>query len=251
MPRLTGFGGLVVSVLLAVAGAATAGDATHSAKGVIELFTSQGCSSCPPADRAFAELAEDHGVIAISYHVDYWNYRGWEDTLSDKRFSDRQYGYAAALGRSNVFTPQAVINGRADVTASDLAAMRGTIEAMANPNEGLAVPVSATMGAEELMIDVGAGTGKADLVIAYIKEKATVTVERGENAGKTIDYAHVVVDLATVGMWEGKAMQVKLPRAVVLADGHDGCAILLQRRDEKGHPSAIIGAALIDDYQQN
>ena len=104
---------------LAFAGPLLAADGTP--KGVVELFTSQGCSSCPPADAAFRKLVSQGNVIALAYHVDYWNYLGWADTLSSKENTARQYGYARMMGRSNVYTPQAIVNGRDHLAGADLA----------------------------------------------------------------------------------------------------------------------------------
>lgn len=239
-----------LALLVAATGAAH-GETVHSrpATGVIELFTSQGCSSCPPADAAMSILVRQNDVVAVSYHVDYWNYRGWEDTLSDKRYSERQYGYAKTLGNGNVYTPQAVLNGQAEARASDPVAINAGLAELAKAGKGLLVDVSAELGPESLTIKVGPGQGDADVVIAYIREKATVAIERGENAGSTIDYAHAVVDLATVGMWSGQAGTFTLPAALVTKDGHDGCAIFLQTRDKAGNPGAILGAAILDDYE--
>jgi len=102
---------LVLLASLLAAGGAMAGD-VREPKGVVELFTSQGCSSCPPADATLGQLVAQGDVVALSYHVDYWNYLGWADTLSSKENTARQYGYAKTMGRSGVYTPQAVINGR-------------------------------------------------------------------------------------------------------------------------------------------
>lgn len=240
-----GFAALLLSFSLPV----MAGDTTsHAPQGVVELFTSQGCSSCPPADAALRALIDQGGIIAVAYHVDYWNYRGWRDTLSDKKYTERQYGYARTLGRGNVYTPQAVLNGQTDTTASNAAGIASSLALMKQKGEGLTVAISAKLSKDELQIDVGAGQGKADIVIAYFKDKARVTIERGENAGETIDYRHSVTELATVGMWGGAPQTITLPAALVKTSGHDGCAIFLQVHDAEGNPGRILGAAILDDY---
>ena len=104
-------------------GAARAGDIETPA-GVVELFTSQGCSSCPPADKALETLAREGKVVALAYHVDYWNYLGWADTMASKENTERQYAYARMFGRSGVYTPQAVINGRDHRNGADLKGIR-------------------------------------------------------------------------------------------------------------------------------
>lgn len=222
-----------------------------SPKGVVEMFTSQGCSSCPPADAALYQLTLKDDIVAIAYHVDYWNFRGWADTLSDKRYSNRQYGYAKTLGNANVYTPQAVLNGRADTPASDPRSIEKTLVSMKAAGHGLDVKITATLSPDELKIDVGAGVGKADIVIAYFADKSTVAVERGENAGRTLDYYHAVTDLATIGMWSGKPQTITLPSALLSKAGHDGCAILLQTYDADGNPGAILGAAILEDYDKS
>lgn len=249
--RYIGLAGLVAFSITAATSVMAEDKAFSTPRGVVELFTSQGCSSCPPADAAFIEIVEKDGIIAVSYHVDYWNYRGWEDTLSSRKYSDRQYGYASTLGHSNVYTPQAVLNGRDDATASDVAAIMGKLDAMRAEGRGLTVPVTASLSPEELKIEIGAGQGKADIVVAYIRERATIAIGRGENAGETIDYVHPVVDMATIGMWSGEAATIRLPAALVTKAGHDGCAIFLQTRDADGNPGAILGAAILDDYGKN
>src|SRR6478752_10718830 len=125
-----------------IAGVALAGPllADEAPKGVVELFTSQGCSSCPPADAAFRKLVERGDVIALAYHVDYWNYLGWADTLSSKENTERQYGYARTMGRSNVYTPQVVVNGRDHVAGADLNGITSKLDGFVTEGKGLTVP---------------------------------------------------------------------------------------------------------------
>ncbi|MDF1608191.1 DUF1223 domain-containing protein [Hoeflea sp. YIM 152468] len=214
--------------------------------GVVELFTSQGCSSCPPADAELSRLAETGEVLALSYHVDYWNYLGWADTLSSKANTDRQYGYAKSFRRNNVYTPQAVINGQDHANGADGAAVMAILTKLSSIGAGLSVEVNASMGADQLNISVGAGEGKADIVVVYFDEATTVQIKRGENAGQSITYRNSVRDMETVGMWEGKAMSLKLPPSVLSAHPGRGCAILLQIVGNNGTPGRILGAALIE-----
>ena len=126
--------------------------------GVIELFTSQGCSNCPKADRAIEALAERDDVVTIAYHVDYWNYMGWQDTLSAKENTERQYGYAKTLGIKNVFTPQIVLNGIRDSKVSRPEKLMTELSQLRGTREGLPVEVSATLSPEEMTINIGAGS---------------------------------------------------------------------------------------------
>ena len=232
---------LLIAVSLLPLASARAEDVS-APKAVVELFTSQGCSSCPPADAVLGELLRRGDLLALSYHVDYWNYLGWADTLSSKQNTGRQYGYAATMSRSNVYTPQAVLNGRTDVNGADRGAIEAGLKKLDNAGQGLSVPVQASINGREMDISVGAGKGSGDVVVAYFKRKQTVPITRGENAGKTLTYVNSVTAVETVGMWKGEALQLKLPMSAMEVREHDGCAVLLQQTGPNGEPGAILGA---------
>lgn len=234
---------LVLSVLPFAVPASAAEPALP--RGVVELFTSQGCSSCPKADAAFEKLASDESVIALSYHVDYWNYLGWEDTLSTPENTRRQYDYAAGLGRSNVYTPQAVLNGRTHLNGGDLRGIEQNIGSLSASGQALDVPISVALDDDCIRIGVAAGTGDAHVVIAYFTPELDVRIEKGENAGKTISYHNVVSSIETIGMWEGEALQLQLPLDVLGKRGRERAVILLQSEDEKGALGPIRGGALV------
>lgn len=234
---------------LVFAGVAMA-DESSTPKGVVELFTSQGCSSCPPADSTFGQLVAQGNVVALSYHVDYWNYLGWTDTLGSKENTERQYGYAKTLGRSNVYTPQAIINGRDHVKGTDLPAINAKVDTMQTSGNGLVVPISAAMHGDEIEINIGQnGTAKlppeADVVVAYFTKHQQIEVTKGENSGKNMDYWNSVYDVQSVGAWNGKAMKLTLPGKFMGKSKKDGCAILLQASGPNGEPAAIIGATVL------
>ncbi|MGO7590455.1 DUF1223 domain-containing protein [Rhizobium leguminosarum] len=214
-------------------------------KGVVELFTAQGCSSCPPADAAFRKLVNQGDVIALAYHVDYWNYLGWADTLSSKENTERQYGYARTMGRSNVYTPQAIVNGRGHLAGADLNGINSKIDTFSSEGNGLTVPISAAMRGDELEIKIGAGQGKANVVMVYFDKEKTIDVEKGENRGQKISYLHSVTNVETVGMWDGKATSLTLPASVLQRPQLEGCAILLQSATADGDPAAILGATVV------
>ncbi|OHV18559.1 DUF1223 domain-containing protein [Rhizobium sp. RMa-01] len=214
-------------------------------KGVVELFTAQGCSSCPPADAAFRKLVSQGDVIALAYHVDYWNYLGWADTLSSKENTERQYGYARTMGRSNVYTPQAIVNGRGHLAGADLNGINSKIDTYSSEGNGLTVPISASMRGDELEIKIGAGQGKANVVMVYFDKEKTIEVEKGENSGKKLSYLHSVTNVETVGMWDGKATSLTLPASVLQRPQLEGCAILLQSASDNGDPAAILGATVV------
>lgn len=238
---------LCISVILTATtlsgGAVSAEEIRRSAPvGIVELFTSQGCSNCPKADRAIEALAESDDVVTITYHVDYWNYLGWEDTLGAKENTARQYGYAKTLGIRNVFTPQIVLNGIHDTKVSDAGKIRARLASLGSGNERLSVPVTANLTPAEMTISIGDGSGKADVIIAYYKKRTVVEIKTGENEGKKITYRNAVTKLETVGMWDGKALTIKLPAALLAKRGFDGCAVLLQSHDANGNPGRILGA---------
>ncbi|MCB1446123.1 MAG: DUF1223 domain-containing protein [Rhizobiaceae bacterium] len=243
---------MVAAVLAAAisAGHAAAGETLRSKPiGVVELFTSQGCSNCPKADRAIEQLAGRDDVVTVAYHVDYWNYMGWQDTLSAKENTERQYGYAKTLGIRNVFTPQIVLNGVRDTKLTDADRIADELGNLRGTREGLPVDVAAELSHDEMTIDIGGGpvpgVDKADVVIAYFRKHSAVEIQKGENQGKKIVYRNAVTKLETVGMWEGKALTVKLPAALLAKRGFDGCAILLQAHDANGNPRRIVGAAAL------
>jgi hypothetical protein len=242
-----------IAAVLAIAASFANAPAEEALKsrpvGVVELFTSQGCSNCPKADRAIESLAGRSDVITIAYHVDYWNYMGWQDTLSAKENTARQYGYAKTLGIRNVFTPQIVLNGVHD---TKLTSPDGIVDALAKlggTDKVMPVAVSAALSPGEMTITIGDGTapgvGKADIVVAYFRKHSTVEIQKGENQGKKIVYRNAVTKLETVGIWEGKALTVKLPAALLAKRGFDGCAILLQSHDKDDNPGRILGAAAL------
>jgi hypothetical protein len=229
---------------VALAGAPSAQEAGKP-KGVVELFTSQGCSSCPPADAALEKLIGQGDVVALAYHVDYWNYLGWADTLSSKDNTARQYAYARTLGRSNVYTPQAIVNGRDHLNGADLGAINERLAELKRDGKGLTVPVDAAMKGDELEINIGTGAGKANVVVAYFDRKQLVSVKEGENSGRQITYLHSVSDVETVGMWDGRGMKLVLPASVMDKAGRGGLAVLLQESTPSGDPAGIIGATIL------
>jgi hypothetical protein len=231
---------LAASVTLAVAGE------VGKPSGVVELFTSQGCNSCPPADAVLTDLAESGDVVALGYHVDYWDYLGWKDTLGSPENTARQYQYGKSFGDRSVYTPQAVINGRTHVNGAKREAVAGALADMEKSGDGLTVGVTVTRSGESIMIDAaGAPDGKGDahLLLVRFDPMKPVEIERGENKGRTITYANPVTSVQTAGMWHGKAQRFEFPQSEIAKNG--GCAILLQSVSTDGLPGPILGAAVI------
>jgi len=215
-------------------------------KGVVELFTSQGCNSCPPADAVLAELAGRGDVVALGFHVDYWDYLGWKDTLGSPENTERQKQYGRSFGKREVYTPQAVINGRVHVKGGKREAVAGALTELENRGEGMSVDINVTRSGESVMIDAAAAPGEkgdAHLVLVHFDPIKAVEIERGENKGQTIAYANPVTSVQTAGMWHGKAQRFELPRSEVNKKG--GCAILLQSVNKEGLPGPILGAAVV------
>jgi hypothetical protein len=234
----------------ALASAALAGPAAseepRKPAGVVELFTSQGCSSCPPADAILADLAAKGDVIALGYHVDYWDYLGWRDTLGTADNTARQQDYGKAFGVRSVYTPQAVINGRLHVNGADRSAVDGTIESLAGAGNGLTIDLDVVRIGDSFMIDAGSATGPyntAHLVLVYFDGKQPVVIDRGENKGATVTYWNAVSEIQTAGMWHGAAKRFELPASEIMKK--NGCAALLQSVDKDGLPGPILGAAII------
>lgn len=240
----------LAGALLAVSAAAVSARAeSFTPLGVVELFTSQGCSSCPPADALLAELAETDGFVALAYHVDYWDYLGWKDTLGSAQFTQRQYDYAKSLGNRMVYTPQAVLNGRSHVNGSNRRLVVGGLEQMTSQGSGLDVKINVTRTNGSIVIETGAssdGTGDAHLVLVYFESDRSVKIERGENRGKVIRYVNSVTGVQTAGMWHGEKTRFELPESEIAKQG-DGCAVLLQLVGPGGTPGPIIGATIIAD----
>lgn len=227
---------------LALTGGPAAAD---DVKAVVELFTSQGCSSCPRADKLLGELAVDERLIALSMSVDYWDYLGWRDTLALHAHSERQRGYATRRGDRQVYTPQVVINGAAETIGSDRHAIERVIGRI-NDKSGLSIPVAVARKGPNIEVEVGAGAGPAASVwILPVMHKVPVKIERGENRGKTITYHNVVRAWTRVGEWNGQAVRVSLPVTDVTGAGADAAAVLVQSGTVES-PGQLRGAALID-----
>ena len=178
----------------ALAGTGLAGQTDRSQAdkplGVVELFTSQGCSSCPPADEFFAELAAKEDIVALAYHVNYWDYLGWQDTLSRKENTERQYDYMRAFGTRSVYTPQAVINGRSHVNGASRREVDGALARMEKSGEGMRVGIKVSRTSDRVMIDTGdAGNGPSDahVVIVYFDPPQAIDIGKGENSGRRHD----------------------------------------------------------------
>jgi hypothetical protein len=186
---------------------ALAGDAAHPT--VIELFQSQGCSSCPPAEAAVGAVSGRSDVLALSFEVDYWDRLGWKDTFSKAAWTARQYAYARAMGNDGVYTPQVVVNGRVAGDGLEPGALAGLIS---RGERGAGGPSIGFSGGAVTVGQGAAPAGGADVWLArYIPSAVEVTIPRGENAGHTLPYTHVVREMVLLGKWRGEAATFPAP----------------------------------------
>ncbi|MDQ0325660.1 hypothetical protein J2R99_001509 [Rhodopseudomonas julia] len=237
--------GVALAMAPAPAQAESAEAATHRSetKAVIELFTSQGCSACPPADAFLNELSSRDDVVILSLPVDYWDYLGWKDTLAQPENTARQRAYAAVRGDGKVYTPQMVVNGHGHYVGSNRHKITSLLATAHLP-----VSVSLSRTHKRLNVDIGAGTPPQDgmvtvRLVTFLK-KAEVPIRSGANHGRTLTYRNVVLDNEPIGMWDGKAMQLVLPTDAVMEGPGRGCAIILQIESDKG-PGRILGAGTL------
>ena len=170
---------------------------------VVELFTSQGCSSCPPANKFVGKLAEDEDKLVLSYGVTYWDYLGWKDTFGDPEFTQRQREYGKALGVSNVYTPQIVLNGSAHSPRYS----RKDVESMLLPANTLEATLS--VGKKGLLVTAGADSKAKLVIVSFTPGEQAVPVKRGENGGRTLKVANVVTDVTPI-YWNGKKVETKI-----------------------------------------
>jgi hypothetical protein len=218
--------------------------AASDVKAVVELFTSQGCSSCPRADKLLGELASDERLIGLTLAVDYWDYLGWRDTLALHAHTLRQKGYANSRGDRQVYTPQAVVNGSVETIGSDRYAIDRIVAKTASATN-LPVPVVLARNGTSITVEVGAGAGPAASIwVLPIISKSPVTIERGENRGKTITYHNVVRGWTRVGDWKGSPVRLTLAVSDLAQSGADTAAVLVQSGTAEA-PGPIRGAALI------
>lgn len=232
---------LFIAALVLLGGPATA--VASDTKTVVELFTSQGCSSCPKADKLLGELAADPRYIALSLSVDYWDYLGWRDTLALHAHSLRQKGYATRRGDRHVYTPQAVLNGVTEAIGNKRFAIERAAGS-ADKQAAMTVPVSVKRNDAQLEIEIGAGRGpEATVWIIGVLTKAPVTIERGENRGKTITYHNVVRGWTRVADWKGAAMRKTHPVAELAQGGADSVVVVVQEGSIE-EPGPIRGATM-------
>ncbi len=203
---------------------------------LVELFTSQGCSSCPPADKLAGELSRSPNLVVVSFNVDYWDYLGWRDTLAKPEYSQRQYDYAKTRGDGQVYTPQMIINGAEHASTGNVA----TLIAKAASNTPQ-VSLALTVTAHEIRAEIADQPfdGDATLWLMAIVPEIEQKIDRGENAGTRITYHNVVRNLVPAAMWKGGAYKGSWMKDAVMPGECKSCIAVLQR----GRTGEVLGLA--------
>ena len=230
--RLSRRGGVYLACCLLASSAIPGSALAVEQARVIELFTSQGCSSCPPADRLAARLAQEPGTIMLSFPVDYWDYIGWKDTFASPAFTARQKAYALSRGDGNVYTPQAVIDGLRHAVGSDPLEIEDASRLAAGEMGAMSVSLKTHRENGRLVVDVGgAPEGAAKwgaFWVVHVARTRTVTIGRGENAGHTVTYTNVVRGMDKVGNWAGVPTRYEIDDAGLKHDDSDAYVLMLQ-----------------------
>jgi len=206
---------------------------------VVELYTSQGCSSCPPADALLEQLAQRDDVIALALHVDYWDYIGWKDSFGDPAYSARQRSYARASGMRTIYTPQMVVAGKDHVIGNEAMKLADLINAhRSKPSE---VELQISRNGSKLAISVKSVSSqilprKMVLQLVHFDPHKDVKITRGENHGRTISYANIVRTWKQIGSWNGRSTK----KLTIDLQGNEGPVAVILQTDEHG---PIIAAA--------
>jgi len=243
---------IFVAAAVFASAAAMAPASAGEPRAVIELFTSQGCSSCPPADKLIGELSHDPSLVTMSLAVDYWDYLGWKDTLALHGHVNRQRAYAADRGDRMVATPQAVINGVVAVVGSDKAAIENAIAQTRRTTSPLALPVTMSVADGTVTVAVSAAKDEhhsGEVWLCPITNATPVAIGRGENHGHTLTYYNVVRRWVKLGDWNGEAATFRIPLTDLPNDDYalkdvDHLAVIVQS-GVAAKPGLMLGAATV------
>ncbi len=226
---------LTLAFGLAVAALPAAAQQTSTQGVLVELFTSQGCSSCPPADAVLESLAQQDGVIALALHVDYWDYIGWSDTFAQEKFTKRQRRYAADVNDNMIYTPQMIVAGGARVKGHDAGEAGAEIAAAR-----ALVDLRLTRSGDEVVISatpLAALSGDFVVDLVRYRAQSTVRIERGENEGREIAYHNIVTQWENLGQWSGQGALNMRARAV----GDAPVVVIIQRKG----PADVVASAVL------
>jgi hypothetical protein len=238
--------GCRVALLAIMAFAGASVEASAEPRAVVELFTSQGCSSCPAADALLGKLARDPTVIALSLSIDYWDYIGWKDTLALPGHTNRQKAYSKMRGDRGVYTPQVVVNGMTQALGSDQADIERAIgQSHRNPST-LSLSISIKTADGRIHVEAPAGKSpdeRAEVWLCPVSSSVPVAIGRGENHGRTITYHNAVRRWIKLGEWNGTPASWNVPIKDIKSDGVDAVAVLVQS-GTAARPGPMLGAAL-------
>jgi hypothetical protein len=239
--------GAIDAALLGVALLGAAQTAHAEPRAVVELFTSQGCSSCPAADKVLSELKSDPSLITLSLPIDYWDYLGWKDTLASPGHTARQKAYSRMRGDREVYTPQVVVNGVAQVLGSNREDIEKAVAEIRSKSQTLSVPVTLALGENRITVNVPAKPNDEVLAgevwLCPVSRAVPVGIGRGENHGRTITYTNVVRRWIKLGSWSGKSESFSVPVETVRAAGADAVAVIVQG-GTADKPGAMLGASI-------
>ncbi len=232
----------IAAAAMFTAGPAAVASAETTRPVVVELYTSQGCSSCPPADAFMGELIKQKDIIGLTFHVDYWDYIGWKDTFASPETTQRQRAYGQVLGQRYPYTPQMVVGGKLHEVGSNRAGVRKAINYVAM--EASPVDVSTKRDGDNVTVHLPETEldGKAWVWLVRFDKRHDVEIRRGENGGRKLSYFNVVRSIERIAVWDGKSTDLAIDIADMQADGRDGCAIIVQ---SMGY-GPVLGAARID-----
>jgi hypothetical protein len=228
-----------LAILFLVLGTAPAGAGERPI--LVELFTSEGCSSCPPADALLAELAQRPDLLALSFHVDYWDKLGWKDPFSSPAATARQRRYAELLGLATVYTPQVVVDGKWQAVGSNHAEVERAIGAARRGPDGVPVTLAVEHGRVKIALGPGSGAASASVLLIEFDRRQVSAVARGENSGRTLAHADVVNSIEEVAQYDGRAQAIEAP----LGRPAERIAAIVQARDGR-----VLGAAAVDSNPQ-
>ncbi len=228
--------------LLAAVTVSSPPPALAGGKSVIELFTSQGCNSCPPADKLLGTLTQNPNLIPLTLAVDYWDYLGWKDTLALHSHTKRQRSYAKMRGDMNVYTPQAIVNGVKYTVGSDAREISAALRN--HPSNEPEIPLSVRRDGENISVDVGSGNGKATVWLLSVQGKVEVKIAKGENKGATITYFNVVRAWRNLGAWSGTPIRTSVSISELSQNGADKVVVLVQN-GEANAPGVIRNAEML------
>ncbi len=214
---------------------------------LVELFTSQGCSSCPAADKLLAELSKDPSVLTMSLSVDYWDYLGWKDTLALPGHAKRQRSYAGSRGDRAVYTPQVVINGTTHVLGNDKGAIDRAVKQARSGSRDAPLVVQAAVSDGSLHVEVPAAKHpgqSGEVWLCPITTQVPVQIARGENKGQTVTYTNVVRGWIKLGEWNGQAKKFSKPLSEIKSAGDVDAFVVVVQGGRPDAPGGVHGTAL-------